>query len=286
MKFYCIHEGFYEGVEGRIDLLKKVCLSKGLEFICIDSLEFDYTALPKLTKQDLLYNISSGSQTLVSLLLNNEVTTFYIKNPDLNLITSTTEWSIIHDKIGLASPKTIFQLTSNRDLLKIYVDHLGGFPLIIKTSGGSRGVGTIKVESWQNLISLVDYLVTTSNKFIMREFIHADYGARVMVLGNEVILSSKFFFQENDFRNAPILSATRYEPIIIDKQAADLCINAVKMANLQMAGVDLLFDKHGKAYLLEINFPTGFQSFKDNPEPVLSKMLDFLIHKVLINDNS
>lgn len=285
MKLYGLHEGLYEGLQRRIDLIKTACTKKEIEFVCIDSLTFDYSNIPKLTKADLLFNFARGSHTLENLLLNDDVTTFYIKNPQLNLLRSTTDWSIIHDKLGLQSPKTIYNLTSDRTLLKKYVEHLGDFPIIIKITGGTRGIGTIKIDSWQTLISTVDYLVTTSDKFIMREFINAEYGARVMVLGNEIILSSKFYFQEDDFRNAPILSATKYEHLEIDEQTKAICIEAVKSVNLEMAGVDILFDKELKPYLLEINFPTGFQSFKDNPDYVLSKMLDHLIAKSKRNDN-
>ena len=102
----------------------------------------------------------------------------------------------------------------------------------------------------------------------------------IQKIRQQVILSKKFFFQENDFRNAPILSATKYEPIEIDETAKQLCIKAVHLANLEMGGVDLLFEKEtGKPYLLEVNFPTGFQSFIDNPEPILTKMIQYLIDK-------
>lgn len=279
MKLYALHEGFYDGLQKRIDLLKDACNKKQIEFICIDSLTYDYTNIPTLTKADLLYNFARGSHTLENLLLNENVTTFYIKNPQLNTIQSTTDWSIIHDKLGLQSPKTIYQLTADRALLKKYVEYLGGFPVIVKVAGGTRGIGTIKIDSWQTLISIADYLLTTADKFIMREFIHAEYGARIMVLGNEVILSSKFYFQENDFRNAPILAATKYETLEISEQVKAICIEAVQSVNLEMGGVDILFDKDLKPYLLEVNFPTGFQSFKDNPDYVLSKMLDHLIEK-------
>ena len=279
INLYALHEGYYEGLQKRIDLLRVACDKKEINFICIDSLIFDYTIIPRLTKEDLLYNFARGSQTLENLLLNQNVTTFYIKNPDLNTFRSTTDWSIIHDKLGLQSPKTIYHLTADRTLLKKYVEHLGDFPIIIKVTGGTRGIGTIKIDSWQTLISTVDYLVTTGDKFIMREFINAEYGARVMVLGNEIILSSKFYFQKDDFRNAPILSATRYEHLEIDDPTKAICIEAVKSANLELAGVDIIFDKELNPYLLEINFPTGFQSFKDNPDFVLSKVLDHLIAK-------
>ena len=280
MKLYAIHGGLYEGVQARINLLEKASKDLGLEFVCVDGSNADYTDLPNLSEQDLLYKFARGGHVLESLLLNDKVTTFYIKNPPTHFLESTIEWCIIHEKANLAAPNTIYQITNDRVLLAKYVDYLGGFPLIIKSAIGSRGIGTIKIESWQNLISTVDYLVTTPDKFIMRQFINADYGARVMVLGNEVILSKKFFFQENDFRNAPILSATKYEPIEIDETAKQLCIKAVHLANLEMGGVDLLFEKEtGKPYLLEVNFPTGFQSFIDNPEPILTKMIQYLIDK-------
>jgi hypothetical protein len=285
MKLYGLHEGFYEGIQLRIKLLGNACAKKEVDFICIDSLNFDYTQIPNLTKQDMLYNFARGSKTLENLLLNENVTTFYRKNPQLNTIRSTTDWAIIHDKLGIQAPKTVFHFTTDRELLKKYVEHLGGFPIIIKVTGGTRGIGTIKIESWQNLVSTMDYLLTTNNRFIMREFINAKYGARIMVLGEEVILSSKFFFQENDFRNAPILSSTNYESMEIDTQTKKMCIEAVKSVNLELGGVDILFDKEQKPYLLEINFPTGFQSFKDNPDYILSQMLTHLIKKANTIDN-
>jgi len=279
MKFYCLHEGLYEGVAIRLVELKKACELLNITFISLDSLAIDYTNLPILGKNDILYNAARGSQTLESILLSKEVTTFYIKNPELNQTYSTTDWSIIHRKHNLPEPKTIFHLTSDRQLLRKYVNYLGGFPIIIKVTGGTRGIGTMKIESWQNLISTVDYLATTGDKFIMREFIDADFGARIMVLGDEVVQSSKFLFQENDFRNAPIFSNTKYESITLDDETKSICIEAVRLVNLEMAGVDILFGKDHKPYLLEINFPTGFSSFKWNPEIISSKMVNYLIKK-------
>jgi hypothetical protein len=172
MKFYCLHEGIYEGVQQRPDQLEAVCNKKQIEFIPLNSLTTDYKRLPLLTKTDLLYNCARGSQALESLLLNSEVTSFYVKNPQLNLIRSTTDWSIIHDKIGLPSPKTIYHLTADRVLLKLYIEYLEGFPVILKIKGGTRGIGTIKIESWQSLVSTVGYLVTKADPFIMRQFTH------------------------------------------------------------------------------------------------------------------
>ena len=280
MKFYGIHEGFYEGVQIRIDQLRAAVQSLGIEYIDIDSLTFDYTNIPKLTKTDLLYNLSSGSQTLVSLLLNEDVTTFYIKNPDLDLVTSTTEWSVIHEKAGIPSPKTIFHITTDREPLKKYVDYLGGFPIVIKSSGSSRGLGTIKIDSWQNLISTIDYLVTTKDKFIMRGFIRAKSGCRLTVLGQEMIAGADFEMNKDDFRNAAILSQVKYHKREYPEQLKQLAVKAAHLANVEFAGVDFLEDEHGNYYLLEINFPTGFSSLIDIcGVDIPYKMIEYLITK-------
>jgi glutathione synthase/RimK-type ligase-like ATP-grasp enzyme len=57
----------------------------------------------------------------------------------------------------------------------------------------------------------------------------------------------------------------------------EVCIRAVSSVNLEMAGVDIVFDRDQKPYLLEINFPTGFRSFKMHPILLNPKWLIFLL---------
>ncbi len=263
MKFYCLHEGFYEGVQLRLEQLKTACEKLNIEFIALDSLTIDYTNLPKLGKTDLLYNGARGSQTLESILLNNEVTTFYVKNPTLNQAFSTTDWSILHDKANLLSPKTIFHITADRQLLKNYVVYLGGFPVIIKATGSTRGIGTMKIDSWQNMVSSVDYLITTGDKFIMRQFIKAKSGCRLMVLGNEVIAGADFEMNKDDFRNAVDLTQAKYTKRTYSETVSQTAIKATHLANVEFGGVDFLEDENGNFYLLEVNFPTGFSGLID-----------------------
>lgn len=279
MRFWGVHEGYYEGVQRRIDMFRAACESRSLEYVDVDSLCWDYSTIPLLTREDLLYNISRGSQTLLSLLLNPDVTTPYRINPSLDLVTSTTSWSIIHSKHGLPTPRTIFSISTDRRLLDQYVSFLGGFPIILKSAVGSRGIGTIKVEGWHSLLSTVDYLVSTQAAFIMRQYIKALYGVRAIVIGEQVAASARFSFQANDFRNAAILSASVYSPCALPSKDAVLCVSAARLANLEVGGVDLLYDDEGMAYLLEINYPTGFQSVASGGPAIAEQILDHLIKK-------
>jgi glutathione synthase/RimK-type ligase-like ATP-grasp enzyme len=246
----------------------------------LNSSIIDYTKLPRLGTDDLLYNSARGSQTLESILLNDEVTTFHVKNTTLNQTYSTTDWSIIHEKANLPAPKTIFHLTADRLLLINYVGYLGGFPIIIKVAGGTRGIGTMKIDSWQNLVSTVDYLITTGDKFIMRQFIKAKSGCRMIVLGNEVIAAADFAMNENDFRNAVDAKQVKYFKRDYPESVIQTAIKATHLANTEFSGVDFLEDENGNFYLLEINFPTGFSGLINVcGVDIPLKMVEYLMNK-------
>lgn len=280
MKFYCLHEGFYEGVEMRLQCLKSAANKYNIDFICINSLTYDYSSRLDLENRYLLYNAARDGQTLESLLLTDNATTFYINNPSLNQTISSTDWSIIYEKEKLPAPKTIFHITDNRELLRKYVEYLEGFPIIIKVTGGTRGVGTLKIESWQSLISTIDYLITTNGKFILRQFINNSGTARLIVLGDKVIAS---VFRENQFEDFRVSSGEK--PIVdypkeYGEEIYNLAIQATHLANLDTAGVDIVFDKEQNPYLLEINFPHNFvrpQQITDIN--IAEKMLIHLIEK-------
>lgn len=217
-----------------------------------------------------------------TLLLNKSVTTFYINPPDFVVANpDTTKYSILHDKANLPAPKTIYHLTNDRNLLKKYVDCLGSFPIIIKATGSTRGIGTIKIADWQNLISTVDYLLTTGDKFILRQFIKAKSGCRMIVLGNEVIAAADFAMNENDFRNAAVLSEVKYYKREYSETLKQLAVKATHIANAEFSGVDFLEDENGNYYLLEVNFPTGFSGLIDVcGVDIPYKMVDYLKNKV------
>lgn len=281
MNFYCLYAKLYEGVQQRIDQLKEACLKYGINFIALNSFEADYSNLPTLGKTDLLYNCAIGSQTLESLLLNNNVTTFYLKKTSSNLITSSTDFTLLHTKANLPQPKTIFGITTNRELLKKYVNYVGGFPLILKATGSTRGIGTIKIETWQNLISTVDYLVNTNAGFIIREFIKAKSGCRMIVLGNVVIAGADFAMNEGDFRNAVDLTQVHYYKREYPESVKKIAVEATHLCNTEFSGVDFLEDEQGNFYLLEVNFPTGFSGLINvcNVD-IPFKMIEHLKNKV------
>lgn len=280
-KFYCLHEGYYEGVALRLQQFEEACNRKGVVFCAIDSLQADYSALPEPGVDDLLYNSCRGSEMLEGLLLNNEVKTIYRQTPSLRPHNvDTIPFSLLLDKHDIKAPKTIYKINRNDAYLKKYVEVLGGFPIILKTRSSTRGIGTIKVESWPSLISTVDYLTSIGQEFIMRSFIRARRGCRLIVLGNEVIASAVFRMQEGDFRNAATPGAPVYESMNLSDQLNNEAVRASHLANFDFSGVDFLEDEEGNFFLLEVNNPTGFSALIDVCGVDISgKLLDYMLEK-------
>lgn len=279
MKFYCLHEGFYSGVQQRLDSFQNACSALGIAFVALDSLKIDYSELPVLGKTDLLYNATRGSESLENLLLNQEVTTFYIQNPELvaNNV-DTTKYSILHDKAKIPAPKTIYQLSNERTLLHRYVAALGGFPLILKATGSTLGIGTIKVDNFQTLYSIADFLIAKGLTFILRQYIVPKEVARLVVLGNEVIAANQKLIPEGDFRTSvaeqmPI--PKKYPPEI-----EQMAISATRLLNFEQAGVDILIGVNEQPFLLEVNMPHSFVATqKATGIDIAFKMLEFLMNK-------
>src|ERR1700744_2943732 len=99
MKFYCLHEGYYESVDARLSLLATSCRAEGMEFCTLDSKTVDYSNLPRLDPGDLLYNCARGSETLESLLLSQAAVTFYLSTPAfVSSPVDTVDSTLVHHK--------------------------------------------------------------------------------------------------------------------------------------------------------------------------------------------
>lgn len=276
-RFYGIRQGLNEDLAMRVKLYKEACEKRGIDYIDIDALTFDYSAIPTLTENDFLYKIGRGGFQLESLMLNDKVITFYKTNPLIWFMRCTSELDIIHEKSKLPKPRTIHFTSSGNKLLEKYVEYLNGFPIVLKVSGGTRGQGVIKVESYDSLISTIDYLFTEGKEIILKEYIMSDYIGRLLVVGDKVVHSIKSHNQPNDFRSnsAPLIA----EPYTFTAEVEQTAIKSVHQAGVELGGVDIIFDSQGNHYLLEMNFPCGIIAQTKAGFDVAGTMIDFLIRK-------
>ncbi len=281
MSFYAIYNGQYKGIETRMSQLQKACAQREIPFIALDGQQANHTQLPQPGSGDMLYNVTRGNEALESLLLYDAVTTFYLQQPAyIADQTNTIKYAFAHQKAGLSQPLTIFSVSSDRKLLKAYVDYLGGFPVVIKVMGGTLGIGTMQVDSMAGLVSVVEYLLSANVQFVLRQFIKAKRGSRLYVLGDEVILAGDFSIQPDDFRNASTVKDLVYTITDYPDTMKQLAVDGTRLANVAFAGVDILEDQNGRFFLLEVNFPAGFALAEYVGFDLGGSMVDFLVNKL------
>ena len=160
---------------------------------------------------------------------------------------------------GIAMPKTIVEGTDSPDRLKKYVDYGCGFPLVLKVKArGSRGIGVIKVDSWQGLTSLADYFVSQNQSFILSQFIENQGAIRSIVLGDQVLCHVLRINPENEFRCSSPKSKPIEKLVQPNPKLDAIAIAASKAVHFEFVGVDIIQDAEGNYYVLEVNFPQDF----------------------------
>lgn len=279
MKFYCVA---IQHNKPSIDLLKKACDERSIEFVMVDAENFDFASIPHSDPDALLYRAAATktARNVELLHLQPTTTTFYDNYlRSISYIDNVVHASIIHQQTGVSIPRTVFTLPENKEKAAKVAEYLGGFPLIIKAAGGSHGVGVMKVDSLSSFYSVIDYLRMQNDQYILRQFINVTYSARLIVLGNEVIDSIKYSAPAGDFRSNEG-AVPNVTTAVFPEEVKQTAIRATKVLGLEFGGVDVLIDDNGNHYVSEVNFPCFFPRCQNlSGVDIAGKMIEYLVQK-------
>jgi RimK family alpha-L-glutamate ligase len=132
---------------------------------------------------------------------------------------------------------------------------------VVKFISGSKGKGVYLCETrkfFDDLMELIDNLKSRKT-LIIQEYMGAQVGVdlRVWVLGGKTIAAMKRTAPAGDFR-ANISHGGHGEPYEITEEIDYLARETAKAMGLDIAGVDLLFDRDGFK-ICEANSSPGFE---------------------------
>jgi len=122
-----------------------------------------------------------------------------------------------------------------------------GLPLVIKNVTGSYGTGIYLCESEEKFSDVMGLIYSNNSNanIILQEFIQTSYGRdlRVFVLGGKVIgcmqRLSKTSFKANFSTGGEVM------PFALTPEIEWLSTETARLLNLDIAGIDLLFDQDG-----------------------------------------
>ena len=154
------------------------------------------------------------------------------------------------------------------------------YPMILKTSIGSQGVGVMWVESPKALVGIVQLLYRESPyvDILLQEHIKTKYDVRVIVVGGEILGAMKRPIIEGDFRSN-VSQGSEPEVFELTELEKTESLRAAESVNGDIVGVDFIPSSDRKTeqpYFIEVNSTPGLVGI----EAVLSKA----VSKPLVKD--
>jgi RimK family alpha-L-glutamate ligase len=176
-------------------------------------------------------------------------------------------------------PKTYYSVAYSKKQLKNAAAFLG-FPVIIKQCNTSRGTGVFLAKNKKELEGVVAKLMKSEeNKDIfLQEFIPNEFEFRVFVTGNMIgAVEKKIRTKKDEFRNNVHLGAREefVEADSVKKTILEAALKASKIANIQVAGVDVVEKKNGEVAVFEANSCPGI-TLNEKISPELNSLANYL----------
>jgi ribosomal protein S6--L-glutamate ligase len=159
---------------------------------------------------------------------------------------------------GLPVPDTIVCETEEAALAGFA--ELGG-DVVVKPLFGAEGRGILRVSDPDLALRTFRTLSRLQAVLYLQRFIdHPGFDVRILVLNGEVLGGMRRFAANDDFRTNISRQATaaKHAPTPLE---SDLALRAVAATGAWVAGVDLLYDREGRCYVIEVNAVPGWRAF-------------------------
>lgn len=139
-----------------------------------------------------------------------------------------------------------------------------GYPLIVKSVGGGKGIGVYKADSVEELDKIIrdqEAIEKKPGRFILEEFIPYVHDLRVLIIGDKEFVMKRIP-NEGDFR-ANFSQGGSVELFKLDKEGIALARKALSAINMTIGGVDVLITEDDNRYILEVNHTPGFTGMEE-----------------------
>lgn len=138
-----------------------------------------------------------------------------------------------------------------------------GFPVVVKKLKGTRGNGVMLCQDRAQFDDLANLLDGASGAdFLFQQYIKASHGrdVRVLVINGKVVAAMERQSADGGFKSNISLGGNgkRFDP---PPEMADLAVKVARELDLEIAGIDILFDEGGYR-VCEANSAPGFQGLE------------------------
>ncbi len=176
---------------------------------------------------------------------------------------------------GVAIPRSA--ICKNLSSLDPILQWLGDYPLIIKMLNSTHGMGVLQAFNKAQATALYESYTKLRQKLMLQEFIEEAEGAdiRVFVVDGKVVASMKRQAAQGEFRSNLHRGASSAVEYLSDKEH-QLAIEASRILNLGVAGVDILRSRQGPL-ILEVNPSPGLEGIEGTTKvDIASRIIQYV----------
>ena len=162
------------------------------------------------------------------------------------------------EEAGLPVPATIVCESSDDALVAF--ERLGR-DVVVKPIFGSEGRGILRVSDPDLALRTFRTLERLDAVLYLQRFVdHRGFDIRVLVLDGK-ILGGMRRVSDGDFRTN-VSRDGRGEPHVVTDTEAEWALRAAAATGARFAGIDILYDRDGNGFVIEVNAVPGWQAFQ------------------------
>lgn len=139
------------------------------------------------------------------------------------------------------------------------IKQVGGLPAFAKELEGSQGNAVYPLESNYQTNTFLKNFSKKDKKLLIQSFIDAGgKDIRAIVIDGRVVVAMERTAVKGELRSN-ISQGGSGRKIELSKEDQEICVNATRACGLEVAGCDLMKDKEGKSFIIEINGNYGYK---------------------------
>ncbi|MCG3217952.1 MAG: RimK family alpha-L-glutamate ligase [Candidatus Heimdallarchaeota archaeon] len=132
-------------------------------------------------------------------------------------------------------------------------------PYILKLIKGTHGIGVMKLHNKKEVFEVHETLRSMGKRLMIQEYIEplTNSDQRHFVINGEIIASMTRHSQKEGEWRTNYHRGSDCRAYLPTEEEQDLAIRAAQVLGVKVAGVDIISDKEGKPFVLEVNISPG-----------------------------
>lgn len=188
---------------------------------------------------------------------------------------------------GIPFPKTFYAPTFTLYMKMLpTIEKEIGYPLLLKHKAAGKGSSIFKMNDRLDLENkLADLNEDRAvGRYYIQEMLDLKADYRILVVAEQVVGAMQRIPRKGEFRANFSLGGS-VKPVELTEEMKDLATRAAIATEAQFGGVDIIYTKDNKPYLLEVNRTPGFEGFMTAHGIDIPKLFVDYINK-LYNEHS